>query len=207
MTQEQLLQIRSGEKSYGGRVVLRIPDLSLRIGERLLVQGENGTGKSTFLRILVGLSRFDRGSLHRFAGWHSLKIGYLPQQGGIYGDLSIEENSRALQRLLGRPAKGEHAAFVSSKLGLNDLLTARVDSLSGGYRRLAAIYCIFNTAIDAAVLDEPLASLDRAKQAAVASLLVDLQDSLKITVICDHEDNFPPDQPYTLTQPLMLIRQ
>jgi ABC-type multidrug transport system ATPase subunit len=204
MTDEQLIEIREAEKSYRGKVVLRIPDLSLRTGERLLVQGENGTGKSTFLRIIAGLTRFDRGSLHRFAAWRSLKIGYLPQQGGIYGDLTVEDNSRALQKLLGRPARQEHAAIVSAKLGLTELLSVRVDGLSGGYRRLAAIYCLFNTAIDAAVLDEPLASLDRTKRAAVASLLFDLKGSLKITVICDHADNFPSDMPFTPTQQIML---
>jgi ABC-type multidrug transport system ATPase subunit len=204
---DELLEIRNGAKSYRGRTVLQISDLCLRTGERLLVQGENGTGKSTFLRIIAGLTRFDRGSLHRFSAWHSLKIGYLPQQGGIYGDLTIEENCRGFQRILGCPADQDRATFLSSQLGLTGQLAVRVDALSGGYRRLAAIYCLFNTAVDAAVLDEPLASLDRAKQAAVASVLLHLKGGLMLTVICDHEDNFPSDQPFIPTQPLVLKRQ
>ena len=190
MTNEMVIHLMKIEKRYSGIVALRVPELELCAGDRAIIVGENGSGKSTLLRILAGLTRISSGTDHRSTKWRDMPIGYLPQEGGIYRDLSIRQNLAVFERLFGSPSDASQRTRIAALLGLSEMLDRRVNNLSGGFRRLAAIYCLLTSGAEVLFLDEPFASLDQAKQGAVEKALHDSATRFSLLVISEHLNNF-----------------
>jgi ABC-type multidrug transport system ATPase subunit len=191
MSCEPLFAIKDGEKRYGQHIALRVPDFEIVQGDRIIVSGENGAGKSTLLRIVAGMTEMKSGVLHRSAQWHDLSIGYLPQDGGIYRDLTVAENQRAFRRLLGSPRDPGRSEVLAERLGVTDILRKGVNELSGGFRRLAALYALLSSGANALVLDEPFTSLDGGKQLAVRDAFRSLASKFRVLVVSEHLDHAP----------------
>src|ERR1700733_2846860 len=85
-------------KRYGSRLVLDRASLSVAAGESIAIIGENGAGKSTLLRICAGLIRPDGGEV-KVRG----RLGYCPQQPGLFDLLSADEHLALLAPALGIP--------------------------------------------------------------------------------------------------------
>jgi ABC-type multidrug transport system ATPase subunit len=154
------------------------------------VFGENGAGKSTLLRIIAGMTTLSEGTLRQTSRWRKVSIGYLPQEGGIYRDLTVAENQQAFCRLLGK-RRDSQSDEIAERLGLLASLDDTVGNLSGGFRRLAAMYCLLSTGANALVLDEPFSSLDDNKRSAAWSALQLVADSYVALVISEHTKDMP----------------
>ncbi|MDR3050561.1 MAG: ABC-F family ATP-binding cassette domain-containing protein [Oscillospiraceae bacterium] len=83
-----ILSVEGLRKAFGANEVLRDIYLTLQQGQRMGLVGVNGSGKSTLFKLLVGLETPDAGHIHIARG---LKVGYLPQQNAVEGDLSVWE--------------------------------------------------------------------------------------------------------------------
>lgn len=182
-----IFQLSNIQKRYGRVVALDLRTLELFANERVVVVGGNGSGKSTLLKILAGLTLPSSGTLEE--GWHHATIGYLPQEGGIYQDLTINQNAVVFQRLFGSRGDADRHNEVADLLGLSQLLDRSVHALSGGFRRLAAIFCLLVSRVEILFLDEPFASLDRAKQDAVEQALMVVSSELSLLVVSEHLTN------------------
>ncbi|MEJ8659375.1 MULTISPECIES: ABC-F family ATP-binding cassette domain-containing protein [Streptomyces] len=127
---------------------LRIDELAVKVGERLLVTGPNGAGKSTLLRVLAGELEPDEGTVRRRA-----RIGYLPQE------LSPTPTRRPLLSAYaaGRPGPAEEYADELLALGLfrEEDLTVPVAALSAGQQRRLELARLVTRPADLLVLDEP----------------------------------------------------
>ena len=157
------LELNDVVKRYGTSTVL--DGLSLRVagGEIVGLLGPNGAGKTTSLRIICGLLRADSGSGHCLdtaLGRTAPGLGYVPQRGGLYDDLSIRENLLFLARAhgLSDPAAGVAATLAGH--GLDDRADQRVGQLSGGWRQRLALAAALLHAPRLLLLDEPTAGLD-----------------------------------------------
>ena len=140
-------------KSYGTHEVLRGVDLRVEPGQILGLLGRNGAGKSTLITILCGLRRADSGTAnicgHRPASADAARlIGYVPQELGIYPDLSVAQNLAAFGELhgLGRREAASRAGEVMELLGLTEKRGQRASHLSGGQQRrlhagMAIMHC------------------------------------------------------------------
>ncbi|MBT3164724.1 ABC-F family ATP-binding cassette domain-containing protein [Streptomyces sp. Vc74B-19] len=139
-------------------------DLTVKAGDRLLITGANGTGKSTLLRVLVGRLIPDTGQITRRG-----RMGHLPQEPapGRPGETVLTAYARGLP---GHP--DEHAERLL-ELGLftADRLTARVTELSTGQRRRLALARLLSRPSDVLLLDEPTNHLSPA-------LVEDLEQAL-----------------------------
>jgi ABC-type multidrug transport system ATPase subunit len=208
MTEPPLLRITTGRKYYSRNVVaLSIEQLEIASGDRIIVSGQNGSGKSTLLRVVAGITNLDTGELIYSDRWRKLSIGYLPQDGGIYRDLTIFENQRIVQRLLGSPSDPARAAVVAERLGLSGFLHKTVSELSGGYRRLAAIHGLVSSGANALVFDEPFASLDHAKLFAIKDVLRSFAFGYCFMVISEHtESSHQIDDDISWTKRVTLAR-
>lgn len=180
-----LIVLTSADKRFKGSLRLSLPAFDITHGDRVLVVGDNGSGKSTLLRIVAGLSELDAGTCERSIEWPKLRIGYLPQEGGLYRDLSIRENLLIYRRLLGRMGTGEDLT-LAERLGIADALDKRSDQLSGGIRRLGAIYCLLSSNANALVLDEPSSSLDVQRQSNTYALIEEVIDRYSFILACEH---------------------
>jgi ABC-2 type transport system ATP-binding protein/nitrous oxidase accessory protein len=185
-----MIHVEHLTKRFGRVVALENLRLDVARGETILLLGTNGAGKSTLLRCLLGILPYE-GTI-RIDGLDPLvngpevrrRIGYMPQTGGLYRDLTVGETLRFFARLRG--ASFASARALLDEVRLADTLDARVGDLSGGMaQKLAfALARIGNPPI--LLLDEPTASLDSATRERVLSILGALKDAGTTILLSTH---------------------
>lgn len=152
-----LLTIENVSKIYGEKQIFNQISFGLNEGDKFGVIGINGTGKSTFLKILAGLEEPDEGKATK---GNKVRIGYLSQVPEFDGKLTILENV-----IRGIQSDNEHwnlegqATSMLLKLGLSepDMIT---ENLSGGQKKRAALVRTLLNPSEILVLDEPTNHLD-----------------------------------------------
>ncbi|HNA31149.1 MAG TPA: cytochrome c biogenesis heme-transporting ATPase CcmA [Thiobacillaceae bacterium] len=151
----------------GERLLFKGMNFSVGAGELLLVQGGNGQGKTSLLRLLTGLARPEEGEIR----WRSESIRknrdqfhaemiYLGHANGVKDDLNPVENLRFAEGLQGRAFEGERAIGILKQLGLNLCLDLPCRVLSFGQRRRVALSAMLLADAKLWILDEPLTGLD-----------------------------------------------
>ena len=142
--------------NFGSRQLLTDVDLYLNEGDKVGVIGINGTGKSTFLKVLSGKQEPDQGTVSRDP---NVQISYLPQNPEMKDDATVLE-----QVFLSFPAEFRElneyeAKAMLSKLGISDF-DQKVGTLSGGQRKRVALAAALIHPADVLILDEPTNHLD-----------------------------------------------
>jgi ABC-type multidrug transport system ATPase subunit len=176
-------------KAYGRNRVLSVESIQLDEGDRLAICGDNGSGKSTLLRILAGLVRPSGGKEYRSERWKSASVGFLPQNGGVYLDLSVRDNLRIVHCLLGNAPSSDRSSWVIERFGLKGLLEERVSSMSGGYRRLVALASLFSSGANYLFLDEPFASIDPTMRLVLEETFERFSSEFSLLVVSEHVNN------------------
>jgi heme exporter protein A len=146
-------------KTYGRRRLFQGLTGSVGAGSGLIVTGANGAGKSTFLKILVGLVHSDSGSVERPADRNAL--GYSAPHLSLYGELTGVENLRFYTAVRGLRADQESANALLARLGLNRAANKLVATYSTGMTQRLRIACALAHAPSILILDEPTIGLDR----------------------------------------------
>jgi ABC-type multidrug transport system ATPase subunit len=186
----ELIRLEHVRKRYGRQSVLAIDDLTLREGDRVMLSGSNGSGKSTLLKLLAGVIPADGGRVHANPAFGREPLGFVPQQGGLYGDLTVGDNLRLRRTLYGvGPVNVRSGSYVDA-LGLTPLLGKRFSELSGGYQRLAAFACALHVDPRWLLLDEPFSGLD-ARHVEVLLQEIDRVDRRLLVVAAPTGDSLP----------------
>lgn len=144
---------------FSEKMLMNNINLTISDGDRIGVVGKNGSGKSTFLRLLAGLEKPDEGSI---AVQRNMSIAYLPQTPVLREDATITE--AALQYLPARPGEDTASAAyeaqtILTQLGFTDL-SQPVKQLSGGQRMRVALAGVLCRDSDVLLLDEPTNHID-----------------------------------------------
>lgn len=168
MTEAAVVEARGLGYRYGADLALSGVDLAIAGGERLVILGPNGGGKSTLVRLLLGLLRPRRGEVRWSLARSDRRLGYVPQQPSFDRGfpLRVEEMVRfgrlRNRRPLARWSREDHATVerVLAEFDLAPLSGAYLSELSGGELRRALIARALVGEPDFLVLDEPTASLD-----------------------------------------------
>jgi ABC-2 type transport system ATP-binding protein len=154
------------DKRYGD--VVAVDDLSFEIGpgEIFGFVGSNGAGKTTTMRIALGVLAADRGEV-RFDGQPVTfetrrRIGYMPEERGLYPKMKVGEQLVYLARLHGLPrAKAvEHTRMWTERLGVADRREEEVEKLSLGNQQRVQLASALVHDPDVLILDEPFSGLD-----------------------------------------------
>src|SRR5689334_17784360 len=136
-------------KRFGAHTVVNQIDLQVRAGEIYGFLGPNGSGKTTFIRMLCGLLRADAGR-GTCLGFDVIKesesikreVGYMTQRFSFYEDLSIAENLDFVARMYGVKRRREAVQQSIEQLGLGGRQKQLAGELSGGWKqRLALAAC------------------------------------------------------------------
>ena len=151
-----LLTAENISKNYGMKQLLDGVTLYLNAGERVGLIGVNGTGKSTFLKILAGVEDADSGRVTRDP---SAQIAYLPQVPAMDDDLTVLEQVFAGYPAEFRQLNEYEAKATLNKLGITDF-NQKIGELSGGQRKRVALATVFVHPADVLILDEPTNHLD-----------------------------------------------
>jgi zinc/manganese transport system ATP-binding protein len=202
---ENAVELREAEVRFGGRVLWRGVDLDLRAGSFAAVLGPNGVGKSTLLKVILGLQPLYSGRvtvLGAPAGRARGRIGYVPQRKSFDRSLRIRgldvvrlglEGSRwgiPLPGARGRRVKNAVAEAVSV-VGAAGYAARPVGQLSGGEQQRLVVAQALVREPELLLLDEPLDNLDLANQGAIAALVQRICRERGVTVIMVAHDVNP----------------
>jgi ABC-2 type transport system ATP-binding protein len=182
-------------KEYGDVVALADFKLSVDPGELIAMVGHNGSGKSTFLRLVAGLLEPSDGVLvvaNAPAGSTKARaeVSFVPDQPVLYDDLSVNEHIEFTARLHGELEWPERADALIDLLGL----TARADDLpsrfSRGLRQKTSLVLGLVRPFSILLVDEPFVGLDPSGQAALTELLVEAASAGAAVLVATHQLNF-----------------
>ena len=194
---ENVIEVRDLVTHYGTREILKSIDVDIRKGEIMVVMGGSGSGKSTFLRHIIGLERATSGSIRVLgreiadmtemeATEFSRKIGVAFQGGALFSSMSVGDN---VMLPLREHTKLDHMTMeimmrmkleVVSLTGFEDLMPAE---LSGGMIKRAAFARAIVTDPQILFCDEPSAGLDPVVSSALDELILRLRDAMGMTIV------------------------
>ncbi|MFL6140051.1 MAG: ABC transporter ATP-binding protein [Frankiaceae bacterium] len=191
-------------KSFGRQVIWEDVTLTLPAGEISVLLGPSGTGKSVFLKHLVGLLKPDRG--HVWIGGNDVPhlsehrlyevrkcFGVLFQDGALFGSMTIYDNVAFPLREHTRKREGEIRGIVMDKLemvGLADATSKLPGEISGGMRKRAGLARALVLDPEVILFDEPDSGLDPVRTAYLNQLIVDLNQATGATfLIVTHDIN------------------
>lgn len=154
---------------YDGPPVVEGISIAVAPGEIVTVLGANGSGKSTFVKAVIGELRPIRGTVHvldkEVTGWAQerlikLGVGYVPQIDDCFRNLTVRENLELGGFLLGkRQLRARLAAALELFPNLDSMTGRKVDVLSGGERKMVGIARALMTSPRLVLFDEPTAGL------------------------------------------------
>jgi ABC-type Mn2+/Zn2+ transport system ATPase subunit len=178
---------------YGGTPVLRDVTLTVRPGQFTGVVGPSGSGKTSLLRILLGTSRPQHGTVTRSAG---TAVGYVPQLETVNWNFPVTVGecvlmARASRRLVPWASSEEKAdvARTLDRLGIGDLEHRHIRELSGGQQQRMFIARALVRRPDLLLMDEPTSGVDVATRHEVLHLLDDLNQEGLAIVLTTHDLN------------------
>ena len=191
-----LIECKNLSVNYDGKAVVNGLSFTVEQGDALCIVGENGSGKTTRIKAILGLVKHSGGEVIFGEGLNRNEIGFLPQQTELQRDFPASVNEIVLSGCINnigiRPffSKKERNAAKKNMglLGISDLKKRCYQELSGGQQQrvlLARALCATKKII---LLDEPVAGLDPIVTAELYSVIKKLNREQKITVIMVSHD-------------------
>jgi lipopolysaccharide export system ATP-binding protein len=196
------IDVRGLTKSYGPRTVVDHVSLNVRGGEVVGLLGPNGAGKTTTFYMVVGLVRPNDGEVlligdngsrvditHQPMHMRAREgLGYLAQESSVFRRLTIEDNIRLIweQRGVPRQEQDERLPTLLGEFGLEGLIHAKAETLSGGERRRVEIARAIATDPAFLLLDEPFTGIDPIAVADIQEIIRLLKAKGLGVLITDH---------------------
>ncbi len=189
-----IVEIRNVSYAYNGEVALEDVTLDIQRGDFIAMIGPNGGGKTTLLKIMLGLITPDGGAVRvkgETASKASSYIGYVPQNVDINRNFPISVMEVVLmgkldpkRRWARRSAANRREAMAAlERLGMASAANKKIGDLSGGQRKRVFIARALVTDPQLLLLDEPTAGIDTKGQAEFYRLLKDLNSEITIVVV------------------------
>ncbi len=195
-----ILKLEKISLKFGRKTILDNLNLQLNNGQILGLLGPNGVGKTTIFNIITGLISPDFGSViinsekintcPIYERTLKFKIGFVPQNGGFFHDLTVYQNLKAIAEITveNLSYREEKINSLISKFELDPIRDIKADYLSGGQKKKLVIALALISDPKILLLDEPFAALDVMTIKTLQEIIVDLQTNNNISVImCDHQ--------------------
>jgi zinc transport system ATP-binding protein len=194
---EAAIALRGVSFAYGGVPVLDDVSFTVARGESMCVVGPNGGGKTTLLKLILGLLAPDRGEIQVFGRPPRAarsRMGYMPQHVGFDAQFPMSVMDVVLMGRLGRGGltglfgwydRHDRAAAIEAlhAVGVEDLARKPLASLSGGQRQRVLIARAICTQPEMLLLDEPTANVDTLAEAQLADILRELARRMTILMV------------------------
>lgn len=191
--EDVVLTLKDVSKSYAGRRVVDGVSFSERRGSILGLVGPNGAGKTTLIRIIMGIVEPEEGSV-RVLGVRSAvrareRLGYLPEERGLYQKQTVQHVLRYLAKLkgIGRHRSDRRMGVWLERLGIADVLAKQVRELSKGMQQKVQFVATVLHDPDLLLLDEPFGGLDPVSRQQLRAILQELAANGKTILLSSHE--------------------
>ncbi len=195
-----IIQLENISLSYGNRLILDNINFTINEGQIFGMLGPNGVGKSTIFNLITGLISPRVGKI-KIAGedvtnypvylrTKKFKVGYVPQYGGFFNDLTLVDNLKAISEIVieNKSYRNERINYLISKFELDNLKDIKAKFLSGGQKKKLVIALSLLSEPKVLLLDECFAALDVLTIKMLQEIIVNLQNENRITIcICDHQ--------------------
>jgi len=195
-----ILELNKISVKFGKKIILDNLNLKLNNGEILGLLGPNGVGKSTIFNLITGLISPDYGNIiinsekvndyPIYKRTLKFKIGYVPQHGGYFHDLTVFENLKAIAEITikNQSFRNEKINSLISKFELEPIIEIKAGLISGGQKKKLVIALALISEPKLLLLDEPFAALDVMTIKILQEIIVELQSKYNISIIlCDHQ--------------------
>ena len=198
--QKPIVSLKKISVSFGKRQILDNINFEVNQGQILGLLGPNGVGKSTIFNLITGLIKPAYGSIifngidvtnyPIYERTTKFKIGFWPQYGGFFSDLTLHENLKCVGEVLIKDdrIRNEKINKLISKFELDSVRDVKAKLLSGGQRKKCVIALALLGDPQILLLDEPYSALDLLTIKMLQEIIVNLQtENPKISIIiCDH---------------------
>ena len=195
-----IIEFNDVSLSYGNRLILDNINFKINQGQIFGMLGPNGVGKSTIFNLITGLIS-PRNGMIKIAGedvtdypiylrTKKFKVGYVPQYGGYFNDLTLHDNLKAISEIVidNKNYRIERINYLISKFELDNLKEIKAKFLSGGQKKKLVIALALLSEPKVLLLDECFAALDVLTIKMLQEIIVNLQHENNITIcICDHQ--------------------
>ena len=195
-----LLELKNISMSFGQRKILDNISFKINPGEILGLLGPNGAGKSTIFNLITGVLKPNFGTINFgtkdatkypiYLRTRMFNIGYVPQYGGYFSDLTTYENLKAVAQILIKDTREQNSKieYLISKFELDYIRNIKASFLSGGQKKKLVIALALLGDPKILLLDECFAALDVLTIQMLQKVIVNLQTEDRIgIIICDHQ--------------------
>ncbi|MDP3775923.1 MAG: ATP-binding cassette domain-containing protein [Gemmatimonadales bacterium] len=194
MNNDLIVEIDAISKRFGDFVA--VASLSLRVPKGAVygLLGPNGAGKTTSIRMLMNITIPDQGTVKLFGDdlggrHHSARIGYLPEERGLYRKMKVRDTLVFLAEAKGvaRAAAGRKADEWLDRLGLGEWRLRKVEELSKGMQQKVQFIATMLHEPELLILDEPFSGLDPINQDVLKEIIVDLSRKGTTIIFSTHQ--------------------
>jgi len=197
---KSIIEFENVSLAYGNRLILDNISFKINEGQIFGMLGPNGVGKSTIFNLITGLINPKHGKIKIngedvsqypiYLRTKKFKVGYVPQYGGYFNDLTLHDNLKAISEIVieNKNLRQERIDYLLSKFELENVKNVKAKFLSGGQKKKLVISLSLLSNPKVLLLDECFAALDVLTIKMLQEIIVNLQQESQITVcICDHQ--------------------
>ncbi|MEO8724552.1 MAG: ATP-binding cassette domain-containing protein [Acidobacteriaceae bacterium] len=188
----QIVQIKEVVKAYDKKVAVDRLSLSIRQGSIYGLLGPNGAGKTSTIRMMIGITLPDSGEIRMFGEpfrrAHLKRIGYLPEQPGLYKKMKVLEQLVFMGELRGMSASSArtHAVQWCERLDIAGSLDSKYEELSKGMQQKIQFICTLLHDPEFLIMDEPFSGLDPVNTKLIKDILLDLKRQGRTILFSSH---------------------
>lgn len=190
-----ILSVNGITKNFGEKQVLKGVDFRVESGKALGILGRNGAGKTTMIRIIMGVFAADSGNVTldgKPISTQNVKIGYLPEERGLYPKQKIMHQLIYFAKLQGISKKEavETANKLFDRLEIPEYKNVRLDTLSKGNQQKVQLIATLIADPDIIILDEPFSGLDPVNASLLKDIVNELIEKGKLVLFSSHQMNY-----------------
>ena len=197
---KSIIEFENVSLAYGNRLILDNISFKINEGQIFGMLGPNGVGKSTIFNLITGLINPKHGKIKIngeevsrypiYLRTKKFKVGYVPQYGGYFNDLSLQDNLKAISEIViqNKNLRQERIDYLLAKFELENVKNIKAKFLSGGQKKKLVISLSLLSNPKVLLLDECFAALDVLTIKMLQEIIVNLQQESQISVVlCDHQ--------------------